>query len=394
MASKPISASLPRFLALYAATFAAFGVASPFLPGLLRQDGLSSSGIGAVLAAGTAIRLIAGPLGGRLADRLPHPSRVLAAFTAASAFIALFYVPARGLPRLLLVSIAHAAVLAPLTPVADALALGSAARPPGFRYGWVRGAGSAAFIVGTLVSGQMVDWLGLGIIIWMNAALLAIGAALAWQVPDYLVGTIMPGQQIRLHTGGALAPWQNLLGIPVFLRLMVAAALITGSHALHDGFEVIRWRSAGLSAGQASMLWAMSVAGEVFVFCYAGRIILARLGPAGAMSLAALAGMLRWSAAACTAAFPIMAMVEPLHGLTFALLHLACMQVIGRVVPITLAATAQAFYATVATGASYAIVTLGTGPAYDHFGAASFWLMALMCLLALPLTRSIRLPSE
>ncbi len=33
-----------------------------------------------------------------------------------------------------------------------------------------------------------------------------------------------------------------------------------------------------------------------------------------------------------TARFSIMALVEPLHGLTFALLHLACMQVIGRVV--------------------------------------------------------------
>ena len=80
---------LPRFLALYAGLFAAFGVASPFLPGLLKQDGLAASAIGIVLAAGTAIRLLAGPLGGRAADCAARPSRVLAGCAAASAVVAI-----------------------------------------------------------------------------------------------------------------------------------------------------------------------------------------------------------------------------------------------------------------------------------------------------------------
>ena len=377
---------LPRFLVLYGGLFAAFGVASPFLPGLLGQDGLSAPEIGVVLASGTAIRLVSGPLGGRLADRATHPSRVLAAYAAASAVVACLYGPARGLSLLLLVSVAHAAVLAPLTPVADALALGSAVHPPGFRYGSVRGAGSAAFICGTLVSGQLVQRFGLATIIWSNAVLLALAAGFAWRVPDRFAGG---GSETR---GSPLAPWRDLFGQTVFMRLMVVAALIGGSHALHDGFEVIRWRSGGLSAGQASMLWALSVAGEVVVFFYAGRRLLARLGPSGAMVLAAVAGVVRWGAAASTAAFPVMAVVEPLHGLTFALLHLACMQVMAHVVPQRLAATAQAFYATVAMGASYAAVTLATGPLYQRFGASSFWAMASLCLLAVPLAWRLRVP--
>jgi PPP family 3-phenylpropionic acid transporter len=79
-----------------------------------------------------------------------------------------------------------------------------------------------------------------------------------------------------------------------------------------------------------------------------------------------------------------MALVEPLHGLTFALLHLACMDMIGRVAPANLAATAQAFYATVAMGAMSALVTLASGPLYGHFGSNAFWAMALMCAVALP----------
>ena len=375
---------LLRFLLLYGALFAAFGVASPFLPALLLQDGLTPGTLGIVLAAGTGIRLLAGPLGGRLADRTGRAPLVLAGFTAAAAVVALGYVPARGLPLLLLVSVAHAAVLAPLTPVADALALGSADRGD-FPYGWVRAAGSAAFIAGTLLSGQAVGWGGLGVILWLNAGLLATAAGMAGLLPNRVSGTAPSGPAAK---GGGFA---TLLGIPVFVRLMLVVSLIGGSHALHDGFEVIRWQAAGLSAKQCSLLWAIAVASEVAVFLALGPW-LQRLGPARALLLSGLAGVVRWSTAAQTAWFPAMVLVEPLHGLTFALLHLVCMDVIGRVVPVRLAATAQAFYSTIAFGAVSAAVTLASGPLYGAFGAGAFWAMAAMCALALPLAWSIQLP--
>jgi hypothetical protein len=49
------------------------------------------------------------------------------------------------------------------------------------------------------------------------------------------------------------------------------------------------------------------------------------------------------------------------------------MDMIGRVVPANLAATAQAFYATVAMGAISAIVTLASRPLYGYLGSAAFW---------------------
>ncbi len=381
---------LPRFLALYGALFAAFGVASPFLPGLLMQDGLRPRALGVVLAAGTAIRLLAGPLGGRLADRTGRAPAVLAGFTIAAAAVALGYVPARGLPLLLLVSVTHAAVLAPLTPVADALALGSSQSRPGFEYGWVRGAGSAAFIVGTLLSGQLVGVFGLGVVVWLNAGLLAVAAGLGWRLPNAVAGAPAP----RGAMGAAAGGMATLLRIPVFVRLMIVAGLVGGSHAMHDGFEVIRWRAAGLSAGQCSLLWASSVAAEVVVFLLVGRRLVERLGPGRCMMVAAMAGIVRWGAAAQTAAFPVMALVEPLHGLTFALLHLACMDTIGRVVPAPLAATAQAFYATVAMGVMAAAATVASGPLYEGVGAAGFWAMAALCAAALPLAWGIRLRAD
>ncbi len=375
---------LPRFLALYGALFCAFGVASPFLPGLMQQYGVSPGLLGVILGAGTATRLLAGPLGGRLSDRSGRPALVLAAFTAVAAVVALGYVPARGFLPLLLIGIGHAAVLAPIVPVADALALGSASGRPGFEYGWVRGAGSAAFIVGTLIAGQLVGPLGLGVVIWLNAGFLAVAAAVGLRLPNLVAGLGAPGADAA-QAGG----WRSLAAIPGFAPVMAAAALVGGSHAMHDGFEVIRWRAAGLTAAQCSVLWSLSVAAEVVVFFILGRRLLSRFGPARCLMVSALAGCVRWGAAALSASFWLMAAVEPLHGLTFALLHLACMDVIRRTVPASLAATAQAFYGTVALGASSAAISLASGPLYGSLDATAFWAMVALCACALPVAARI-----
>ena len=389
---------LPRYLVFYATLFAAFGTASPFLPGLLQEYGLTPGQLGLVLAAGTAVRLVAGPLGGALADRTGRPRLLLAGLAALAAAVALAYQPARGVALLLTVSVVHAAVLAPLVPIADAMSL-AASRAHGFAYGWVRGAGSAAFIGGVMLSGAWVADAGLGVIIWLNAALLAAAAAAAtllpgrapsWPAPSWPAPSRPVLACRRARPAPAAAPFLSLIRNPPFACLLAVAALIGGSHAMHDGFEVIRWRQAGLSARDCSLLWSLSVASEVVVFVFIGPPLLRRLGPAGAMALSAAAGIVRWGTAAQTAGFAAMAVVEPLHGLTFALLHLAAMDMIARVVPARSAATAQACYGTLAMGAAAAAATLASGPLYARFGPDAFWFMAALCVLAFPAIAALR----
>jgi MFS transporter, PPP family, 3-phenylpropionic acid transporter len=96
------------------------------------------------------------------------------------------------------------------------------------------------------------------------------------------------------------------------------------------------------------------------------------------------------SVTAVTAWLPAMALVEPLHGLTFALLHLACMQMLSVVVPPALAATAQGIYGGVAVGTMTAIMTLVSGPLYGALGPRAFWVMALLCAAALPIAFAMR----
>ena len=113
---------------------------------------------------------------------------------------------------------------------------------------------------------------------------------------------------------------------------------------------MIRWRAAGLSPATVSVLWSEAVAAEVLVFFLIGPALVTWLTPAGALVVAALAGLVRWAVMAQSAAVLALALVQPLHGLTFALLHLACMRLLARIVPPGLEGTAQALYGTVGIG--------------------------------------------
>jgi PPP family 3-phenylpropionic acid transporter len=385
------STTLTRFVLLYAAMYAAFGVASPFLPAFMSGRGLAPEQLGLVLSAGTAVRLLTAPLAGRIGDMIQALRVVLVVCIALAAFVTLSYLAAHEFWILLGVSLLHAASLAPITILADALALGSASRPPssgrrGFEYGWVRGTGSAAFIVGTLLSGQAVSAFGLDQIVWQQALLLGVAAFAAMLVPELIHART--ADALRAPAGGLLI----LLRLPLFRNLVLVAALILGSHAMHDAFAVIRWSAAGISPATASLLWSESVAAEVLVFFVIGPALVTRLTPAGALATAALAGMLRWAVMAQTTDLIALALVQPLHGITFALLHLACMRLIAHIVPQGLEGTAQAIYGTVGIGAATALLTLVSGALYARLGAQGFWIMAALCALALPLTWKLRQP--
>jgi PPP family 3-phenylpropionic acid transporter len=178
----------------------------------------------------------------------------------------------------------------------------------------------------------------------------------------------------------------------MFRNLVLVAALILGSHAMHDAFAVIRWTAAGISPATVSLLWSESVAAEVLVFFIIGPALIMRFTPAGALAVAALAGMLRWAVMAQTTDLVALALVQPLHGITFALLHLANMRLLARIVPDGLEGTAQAIYGTVGIGAATALLTLVSGALYARVGAQGFWVMCALCALALPLTWKLRQP--
>lgn len=382
----PASLQHPRrlrsFVVLYVLMYAAFGVASPFWPRFFETRGMSPEQIGLLLGLGTIVRLIAGPVAARVADRLQQLRHVLAAAAALAACLALGLPWAGGFWILLIVRLCHEAALTPTTSLADALTLGaSKPRAPsgmGFEYGWVRGSASAAFVFGTLVAGQVITWTALTSIAWMQGVLLIGTVASTMLLPD------PDNKADAAPEPSSFSALRELVGIVVFRRMVLIAALVFGSHAMHDAFAVIRWHAVGISPTTISALWSEAVVAEVLVFVLIGPRLVDKLGPGGAAAIAAMAAILRWIVMASSTNLGALAIVQPLHGMTFALLHLACMRLIGVAVPQHLAATGQAIYA-LGPGLLTALLTLSSGMLYARLGASGFLLMALLSALALPL---------
>ena len=370
---------LHRFILLYVLMYAAFGAASPFWPLFFESRGLTPEQLGFLLALGQLARLIAGPLAGRVADILGALRASLATCASFAALLTVGLLTVEGFWPLAVIHMAHAAMLAPIAALADAIAVNAARAPQkGFEYGWVRGSASAAFIAGTLAAGQIVGANDLSAIAWMQAALLA-GVVLSAPLVPPLDTSSAQGERELSSTFGGI---QELCKIALFRRVVLVAALVYGSHAMHDAFAPIRWNAAGISTTATSLLWSEAVAAEVLVFFWIGPALLNRIGPSGAAALAAAAGIVRWVVMSQSTALAALALVQPLHGLTFALLHLACMRIIALIVPIHLAATAQALYA-VGSGAAIALMTVVSGQLYGQLGAHAFLAMALLCALAL-----------
>ena len=352
------------------------------MPAFVAERGIPAAQLGLVIAAGTTVRLIAVPMVGRLADGLRNLRAVLFACVVLAVAATLGYLPAETFAAFLAVSMLQAAALAPAGVLADALAV-NAARGR-FEYGWARGTGSAAFIAGVLVSGYAVASLGLGAIVWMQAWLLAcaaLAALLVQEIPH-------PPRERKPHGVAA-----TLLRDAGYRRLVLVAALVLGSHAVHDVFAMIRWRDAGIASGTAGLLWSAAVAAEVLVFFVLGPAILRRIAPGTAIAIACCAGVLRWAVMASTAELAALALVQPLHGFTFALLHLSCMRLIAGHVPAGSEGTAQAIYSTGA-GCVTALLAAASGVLFERFDAHAFWGMALLCAAALPLALSLRVSAR
>jgi PPP family 3-phenylpropionic acid transporter len=350
---------------LFSAQFAAVGVMLPFIPPLMAAAGLTAAEVATILALGGAVRLLSGPLGGRLADALGQPRAVMAAGAAVAACAAMLYGVAGGFAGLLAANLIFAVAFACVVPLGDAMAL-RAARIDGWDYGRVRAIGSAAFIVAAGAAGWLAERAGAGSVAWLLAGALAAAAIAAVLLP--------PGEARPRRSGGAFAA---VLALPAFRRVLVVSALIQGSHAAYYAFGSIHWAQSGVAPSVIGLLWAWSVVAEVALFAW-GRPVAERLGARGLALVAAGAGLLRWGITAQTVELPALVVAQALHALTFGAMHLATMRVMQHAIPAQVAGTAQTLLAA-GIGAVMMVATLAAGWGYQALGGGVFWGMAGMC---------------
>ncbi|MEL6793773.1 MAG: MFS transporter, partial [Pseudomonadota bacterium] len=295
-------------------------------------------------------------------------------------FLAHYWIETR--PFLLMATLAAAAVMAGGTPIADALSLRAAARG-GFAFATARAMGSAAFLAANV-------FCGLAVARWGS------DAALWW-----IVIACLPLIWLGLsHPGGAGAPLPtprlgeaaSLLRSRAFVLTMVAGATLQGSHAVLYAYGSIHWRAQGIDDGTIGALWAVGVAFEVALMLFAGKVLIERLGPAGAMALSGAVGAARWALMTLDPSFFWLWPLQALHAITFTAAFLGALEMVRRLAPESLAATAQGMAGAMAGGLVMAGGSFAAAWAYPRYGGDAYWIGAALAasgLIAAAMLRNV-----
>ena len=135
-----------------------------------------------------------------------------------------------------------------MTPLTDAYALRGVARY-GLNYGPLRLWGSAAFVVGALACGLLVDLIAAEQLIWVIAV---GGGARRHRQPRAAAAG-----QSKIGGGCSVHGTTKLLRDPGFLAIIAASALIQGSHAAYYVFASIAWQQSGLGGLTIAGLWSL-----------------------------------------------------------------------------------------------------------------------------------------
>ncbi|WP_407180158.1 MFS transporter [Bradyrhizobium sp. STM 3562] len=353
-----------RLALFYGALFGLTGTELPFFPIWLRAVGIDPWWIGIISAVPAVTRFTTLPFVTSFAEKR-HALRgaLIATATACTLGFAITGTQHRTI-AVFLAFVATACAWTPMVPLTDAYALRGVVRH-GIDYGPVRLWGSAAFILGALACGLVIDVIDPRRLIWIIVAVagLAALASLALQPLD------TPPQAAATHPRD-----HRLLRDLGFLAIIVASALIQGSHAAYYTFSAINWQAHGLGGFTIAALWALGVLAEIVVFATSPRFTLA---PSMLVIIGALSAVARWSITAQEPQLILLALVQLAHGLTFGLTQVGTMELLVRHVPLHMMARGQGYY-TACSGILSSCASIVSGAIYAHYGQGVYYLMAAM----------------
>ena len=356
-----------RWLSLfYGTTFGLGGTYLPFFPVWLKAIGIDPSWIGMIAAAPAVTRFTVLPFVTGLAERhrAVRGAMIATAFATASGFL-LIGTQHAPLAVFLLFALT-ASVWTPMVPLTDAYALRGVARY-GLDYGPVRLWGSVAFILGALVCGLLVDIIAARHLIWVIGGMAALGAVIGLGLQPLDQPKRAPSE---LHGSRAL------LRDAGFCAIILASALIQGSHAAYYAFSSISWQAGGLSGLTIAGLWALGVIAEIVVFELSPRFTLA---PSILVVIGAVSAVARWTLTAQQPPIAILALIQLSHGLTFGLTQVGIMSLLVYRVPGHVMARGQGYLAA-CSGIVSASASILSGAVYARYGQGVYYVMAAMAL--------------
>ena len=370
----------PRFRQLsalcYSAPLLVNGIVLPFFPVWLADHQFSDHQIGTILAVPMVVRVLVAPIVAVFADRMQERAHVLLWSGILSLLTAIALYWTTNFWPVLIVFALQGATFAPYVPVVESIVI-SGVRRWGLDYGSMRVWGSVAFIVSTLIGGELVGKWGGAMVLPVMIFGFTLTIVMAVFCPR-IGPTRRRGQPINLPatTGSGLRE-------PHLLLLLLGVSIQQASHALLNAFSSIYWHQLGFSGTAVGLLWSAGVASEVTVF-FLSRRLNRRFNAWTLIRFGCAVSICRWVFFPMETSFIGFFMLQCLHGFTYAFVHTGVQRRIVATVQETQEASAQGayfFYIGMASG----LMTIASGYIYSALGLDSFYVMACVAAFGLAL---------
>ncbi|PMM12828.1 3-phenylpropionic acid transporter [Vibrio breoganii] len=354
--------------------FFAYGVYLPFWALWFKDQGVSASDIGLLLGIAFATRCAANLIITPRIHKIEHLMPALRVLSLASlAFIAFHFFTGGSFWLMAVATILFNACCGPIVPISDAMA-NHYARLKMLDYGRTRLWGSIAFIAGSTVVGFLVANFGIDFIVYTALAGIAFSIVASMRNPNPMPVTQGSVKSVRPKLSSLLREWS-------VIKFIGLIALIQGSHAAYYGFSTIYWKDAGYSADIIGYLWSLGVVAEVCIFAFSNRWF-GKWTLRSLFLVASVGVIVRWGLTASTTMLFALVLIQLLHGVTFALAHIAAIRYIQDAEQHKMVAL-QALYNAIPLGIVMATMTALSGWGYELWGANVFWVMAAMGVLAM-----------
>lgn len=363
--------------AFYAAYFAVLGVVLPYLGPYLQQRGVAAIGIGLITAAFSLAKLAYAPVLGAAVDRGFWFRGILTVHVGLSLVCAVSLEILDTGPWQLaivffLVGLGYGTVL----PLVEASVLERLSQR---RYGWLRVWGSIGFVVAASIAGPVVASDGT----IRFPLLLAVSLAALWVtcVPLEKATRPVPGSR-RAKLPGAV--WW----------LLALLTLHQVAHGPYYAFFSIHLDDSGFSSVTMGVMWSLGVAAELAAFV-ASPWLHRRLGLRKLLGLSLLLSPVRWLLLALPLSTESLVVAQLGHASTYALAHLAGVQLVQVNVPAGAVRHAQALYSGLSFGLGIVAGSVVSGPLYAWIGGSGSFLVAaalaaVLVIAWLPLAGRLR----
>ena len=341
---------------LYFLVFSCTASWLPIFADYLKHQGLSGIEIGIVLSLTPLMMFLIQPVYGFVADRLGYKRCLRLSVFFASIGFALFLLHG-SFAFIFLATIFMAFFYNALQPLLDSLSLDLAQREPGFSYGSLRLAGAAGWASTGIFVGYFIERIDTTVIFAFSAISLLLA---------FIFSLFLGRDEKRLTRTDTLSfkHMKEVFGNKTLIFLLIAIFLVSAGATTIWNFYSIYMKENGAPASLVGIGLSFQGLCELPFFYYSARII-RRMGIKTALVITIFATALRLVLYTLVQDPKAAIAIEILHGVSWSLFWVACVEGVNKLVDEAWRATGQSLLYASYFGIGAITGNFWTGYLYD-----------------------------